>query len=207
MQVLLNTSIMRLEDNPLDIGYASEEVTLKDENGNYHPIAGHNGKTQLLISAPFIDNALHNELKDIEAMIPKEEEHEVNVTLIVANDTHQNPHIEGFDFLIDTQGEFADWYGLRLVGDPLGGELTKGIMLISKDGALFHDDPVRCAEAPVHRQSGGSTVCCDCLPVLRPTCNRPLPQARAPACGRRICGENGRGHANPRRGHDRSAGQ
>lgn len=131
---------MRLEDNPLDIGYASEQVTLMNESGKSHSIAGHNGKTQLLISAPFIDDALHNELKDIEAMIPKEEEHEVNVTLIVANDTHQNPHIEGFDFLIDTQGEFADWYGLRLVGDPLGGELTKGIMLISKDGALFHDD-------------------------------------------------------------------
>lgn len=131
---------MRLEDIPLDIGYASEQVTLKDENGNYHPIAGHNGKTQLLISLPFIDDALLNELRDIEAMIPKEQEHKVNVTLIVANDTHQNPHIEGFDFLTDTQGEFADWYGLRLIGDPLGGELTKSIMLISKDGALFHDD-------------------------------------------------------------------
>ncbi len=140
MQVHLNTSTMRLEDTPLDIGYASEQVTLTDESGKSHTIAGHNGKTQLLIAAPFIDDSLISEVKEIEAMIPKESEHEVNVALIVANNKHQNPHLEGVDFLMDTEGEFADWYGLRLVGDPLQGELTKGIMLISKDGALFHDD-------------------------------------------------------------------
>lgn len=140
MQVHINTSTMHLEDTPLDIGYASEEVTLRDEKGNYKPIAGHNGKTQLLISLPFIDEEVYNELKDIKALIPEDQEHEVTITVVVANDTHKNPQIEGFDFLADVQGEFADWYGLRLIGDPLGGELTKGIMLISKDGALFHDD-------------------------------------------------------------------
>ena len=131
---------MSLEDTPLDIGYASEEVTLRDENGNYRSIAGYNGKTQLLISLPFIDDTIRSELEEIKALIPKDEEHEVTATLIVANDKHENPNIEGFDFLADIQGEFADWYGLRLIGEPLGGELTKGIMLISKDGALFHDD-------------------------------------------------------------------
>jgi thiol peroxidase len=131
---------MRLEDIPLDIGYASEQVTLSDESGKSYTIAGQNGKTQLLISAPFIDDSFISELKKIEAMIPKEDENEVAVTLIVANNKHQNPHLKGFDFLIDTQGEFADWYGLKLISAPLEGEFTKAIMLISKDGALFHDD-------------------------------------------------------------------
>jgi len=131
---------MHLEDTPLDIGYASEKVTLTNESGEQRSIAGQNGKTQLIISAPFIDDSLLSELKKIDAMIPKGSEYEVNATLIVANSKHQDPQLEGFDFLIDSQGEFADWYGLRLVGAPLGGELTKAVMLISKDGALFHDD-------------------------------------------------------------------
>lgn len=131
---------MRLEDIPLDIGYASEQVTLTDESGKPYAIAGQNGKTQLLISTPFIDDTLISELKEIDAMIPKESEYEINATLIVANDKHENPQLKGFDFLIDSKEEFADWYGLKLLGEPLEGELTKGIMLISKDGALFHDD-------------------------------------------------------------------
>lgn len=131
---------MRLEDIPLDIGYASEEVTLTRENGQALSVAGQNGETQLILSAPFIDDAFVLELKEIADMIPKESEYTVKVTLVVANDGHKNPNIEGLDYLIDSQGEFADWYGLRLVGKPLEGELTKALMLISKDGAIFHDD-------------------------------------------------------------------
>lgn len=136
----MNTSTMRLEDIPLDIGYASEEVALTRENGKVTSVAGQNGETQLILSAPFIDDTFLLELKEIADMIPKESEYAVKMTLVVANDEHKNPNIEGLDFLIDSQGEFGDWYGLRLVGKPLEGELTKALMLISKDGAIFHDD-------------------------------------------------------------------
>lgn len=130
---------MHLEDTPLDIGYASERVTLKDAEGKSYSVAGHNGKTQLLITAPFIDKDLLLELKEIEAMIPKDDDN-VTMALIVANHSHQNPNIKGLDFYIDEEKEFADWYGVKLIGEPLEGEFTKSIMLISKDGALFHDD-------------------------------------------------------------------
>lgn len=131
---------MHLEDIPLDIGYASEQVTLTKEDGQSCNVAGQNGKTQLIITVPFINDPLITELKEISRSIPKEEEHEVTVSLIVAKEGHQNPGVEGFDFLIDSKGEFGDWYGLRLADGPLEGELTKAVTLISKDGALFYDE-------------------------------------------------------------------
>lgn len=131
---------MHLEDIPLDIGYASEQVTLTKEDGQTCHVAGQNGKTQLIITVPFINDPLITELKEISRSIPKEEEHEVTVSLIVAKEGHQNPGVEGFDFLIDSKGEFGDWYGLRLADGPLEGELTKAVTLISKDGALFYDE-------------------------------------------------------------------
>lgn len=140
MQVHLNTSIMRLEETPLDVGYASQSVTLTNESGQACSIAGQKEHAQLILSTPFIDDALLHELKEIIEINTKESEHLSHVTLIVANDSHKNPKIEGLDFLIDSSGEFGDWYGLRLVGQPLEGELTKALMLISKDGAIFHDD-------------------------------------------------------------------
>lgn len=131
---------MHLEDIPLDIGYASEQVTLTTEDGQACTIGGQNGKTQIIISTPFIDESFITEIKEISAFIPKEDDQEITVSLVVANNTHQNPKCDDIEFLIDTQGEFGDWYGLRLVGDPLEGELTKSALLITKDGALFYDD-------------------------------------------------------------------
>ena len=142
MQVQFNTSTMHLKEMPLDVGYASEEVTIKDLEGKKHLIGGHKGKTQLIITLPFIDETFIQELKDIVKDLPKgaEGSYEVNSALIVANNTHQRPPIEGLDFYIDEDGEFADYYGVGLSGEPCSDELTKAIILISKDGAIFYDE-------------------------------------------------------------------
>ncbi len=122
----------------MDIGYASEKVKVFDEKGQDAIIAGHNGKTQLIISTPFINKNLKEELRQIAAMFANESDVEQHI--IVANETHQNPNIEHMQFHIDKEGEFGDWYGLRLKGDVLDGELTKSLLLISKDGALYYDE-------------------------------------------------------------------
>ncbi len=143
MQVRLNTSTMRLEDMPLDIGYASDKATLTGSDGKEHTIGGQNGKTQLIITAPFIDDALVKELEEIDAMLPKGGEYEVSAALVVASGSHEDPGLETFDFFIDSKEEFGDLYGVRLEGDPCGGELTKAVILISKDGAIFYDEFTR----------------------------------------------------------------
>ena len=92
---------MRLEEMPLDIGYASDEVTLRGRDGKKHLIGGQNGKTQLIITAPFIDDAFIRELIEIDAMLPKGSDYEVTAALVVANDTHETPELGSFDFFID----------------------------------------------------------------------------------------------------------
>ena len=140
MQIQCKTSMMHLEEMPLDIGYASEEVKLTDLEGNTHTLGGHNGKTQLIITLPYIDESYTNELKGIAKDLPHGGDHIVDACIIMANDKHEAPQIEGFDFFIDKDEEFADYYGVKLRGAPYDSELTKAIILISKDVAIFYDE-------------------------------------------------------------------
>ncbi len=140
MQITYKTSTMHLEDLPLDIGYACEEVKLKDTENNTHIVGGQNGKTQLIITTPFIDDVFIKELTEINDILPKGGEYEVTAALIVANDLHKNPNLEKIDFLIDADQELGDFYGTRLKGEPYNNEFTKALILVSKDGAIFHDE-------------------------------------------------------------------
>lgn len=139
MQVKSKTYTMYLEDMPLDIGYASEKVLLSDINAKESFVGGHTGKTQLIITTPFIDTAFIDEMRKISETIPTSEEHDVVVSVVVANDSHQAVELEKFNFLIDSKEEFADMYGVRLKGKPFHHELTKALILISKDGAIYYD--------------------------------------------------------------------
>ncbi|MDX1296196.1 MAG: hypothetical protein R3302_08010, partial [Sulfurimonadaceae bacterium] len=111
-----------------------------DNSGKEHALGGQNGKTQLIITTPFIDDAFVEELKAIEKELPKGGEYEVTASLVVANDSHDDPNLDEFDFYMDLGEEFGDWYSVRLVGEPCGGEFAKALFVISKDGALFYDE-------------------------------------------------------------------
>lgn len=131
---------MHLEDEPLDIGYASEKVSVKDSSGNVQILGGQNGKTQVIVSTPFIDDKFIDELKEMSKVLPKGGDYEVNTSIIVANNEHLNPDINNIDFFVDHDDEFGDWYGVRLSDGPCEKELTKALFIISKDGALFYDE-------------------------------------------------------------------
>jgi len=135
-----DTYTLELEDIPMDIGYASEKVKLYDEKNRIHTIAGHNGKTQVIITLPFINKTVKEELSEIDTLLSTEAQGEIECHLVVANEKHADPHLKHVDFLIDKEGEFGDWYGVRLQGEILEGEFTKSLLLISRDGALFYDE-------------------------------------------------------------------
>ncbi|MDO8453658.1 MAG: hypothetical protein Q7S59_03700 [Sulfurimonas sp.] len=143
MQIKFKNQTMKLEDLPLDVGYASERVTLQDEKSNPHTIGGQNGQTQLFITTPFIDEVFLEELAQINEFLPQGGDFVVTATLIVANASHKNPNLEKINFLMDGEGEFGDFYGVRLLGEPYDFELTKALILISKDGAIFYDEFVK----------------------------------------------------------------
>lgn len=153
MQVKYKTYTMRLEDMPLDIGYASDKVSVKDKDNNEHIIGGQNGKTQLIITAPFMDESLQKELQEIEKELPNGGDYEVSASLIFANDLKDDLNLAKFKLFIDDKEEFSDFYGVKLSGDPYGGELTKAIILISKDGAIFYDEFVGELDAKFNQET------------------------------------------------------
>ncbi|MGZ5209072.1 MAG: hypothetical protein ACXWB0_08655 [Sulfuricurvum sp.] len=140
MQINYNTSTLYLEDMPLDIGYASEKVSLKNHKDETFTIGGQNGFTQLIFSIPFIDDEFLAQLKEIDTLLGLNALQGISKTLVVANPKHTNPQMEGWLFGIDTNEEFGDYYGMRIAKGELGGEFAKGLFIVSKDGALFYNE-------------------------------------------------------------------
>lgn len=138
MQITYNTSILRLEDLPLDVGYASEKVNLKSSDGSLFSIGGQNGATQLLITAPYYDDALGQQLKELTDLI------ELNAlsgtTKSLAFSKHRNdlPLLSEWMIGNDYDDGLGDYYGIRISSGELEGELAKALFIISKDGALFY---------------------------------------------------------------------
>ena len=132
---------MRLEEMPLDIGYASEVISVTDkESKKETTLGGQNGKTQILISVPFIDESVKEELKSIDKDLPSGGEYEVTASLILTKEPEDDLGLEKIKVYLDDKEEFADFYGTKLSGEPFENGLTKALILISKDGAIFYDD-------------------------------------------------------------------
>jgi peroxiredoxin len=121
---------------PLDVGYASEKVDLKNSEGEVFTIGGQNGATQLLISAPFIDDTLISQLKEIDILLSLNALGGMTKALIVANDKHEIPVLEEWLNGYDYDEAYGDYYGVRLSNK----ELAKTLFIISKDGAVFYHE-------------------------------------------------------------------
>jgi len=145
---------MNLEDMPIDIGYASEKVSVKEKENNAHTIiGGQNGKTQLIITTPFIDESFLEELRSIEKELPNGGEHEVTASLILAHNLEDDLDVGKIKLYIDDKEEFSDFYGVKLSGEPYNGELTKAVILISKDGAVFYDEFLKDLEGRFNQET------------------------------------------------------
>jgi thiol peroxidase len=131
---------MHLNDLPLDIGYASQRVSVKGEDKAYHTIGGQDGKTQLIVCAPFVDDELLLELQQIEKELPNGGEYEITASLIFDKPLKEKLSLQRFQIFSDDKEEFADFYATKLSGEPYDGALTKALILISKDGAIFYDE-------------------------------------------------------------------
>lgn len=140
MQITYHTALLELEDMPLDIGYSSERVDLKNSVGESIRIGGQNGATQLIITVPFIDESCITQLKEMDSLLYINALGGITKTLIVATDKHTMPPLEEWLVGFDYDEAFGDYYGVRLSGGELNGEFTKALFIISKDGAIFHHE-------------------------------------------------------------------
>ncbi|MBN2871146.1 MAG: hypothetical protein JXK04_09370 [Campylobacterales bacterium] len=140
MQIRYNVSTLQLDDIPIDIGYASERVELKNSAQESFRIGGQNGATQLIVTTPFVDEELLTQLREIDALLSLNALGGVTKGLVVATDKHHDPRLEEWQFGIDEGEAFGDYYGVRLSPGELGGEFAKALFVISKDGALFYHE-------------------------------------------------------------------
>jgi thiol peroxidase len=129
---------------PLDVGYASEKVSLKNHKDETFTIGGQNGFTQLLISAPFIDEALISQLTEIDTLLSLNALGGITKALIVANDKHELPILEEWLSGYDYDEAYGDYYGVRLSNK----ELAKTLVIVSKDGAVFYHEILSDLNAP-----------------------------------------------------------
>jgi len=136
LQITYNTSILHLEDMPLDVGYASEKIDLKNVQDEKFTIGGQNGATQLLISAPFIDDALLTQLNEMDSLLSLNALGGITKALIVAADKETLPPLEEWLVGYDYDEAYGDYYGVRLNNK----ELAKSLFIISKDGAVFYHE-------------------------------------------------------------------
>lgn len=144
MRITHQSSVLELYDLPLDIGYASEKVELKDCTGSIVTIGGQNGTTQLLISAPFIDDGLLTQMSEMDTLLSLNALDSITKGLIVASDTHHLPTIDGWLCGYDADEAFGDYYGVRLNND----QLAKTLFVLSKDGAVFYHEILKDLDAP-----------------------------------------------------------
>ncbi|MFH0709743.1 MAG: hypothetical protein V2A75_06000 [Pseudomonadota bacterium] len=144
MQINYNTSTLYLEDMPLDVGYASEKVSLKNHKDETFTIGGQNGFTQLLISTAFIDEALISQLTEVDTLLSLNALGGITKALIVANDQHELPTLQEWLSGYDYDEAYGDYYGVRLSSK----ELAKSLFIISKDGAVFYHEILSDLNAP-----------------------------------------------------------
>lgn len=144
MQIIYNTSTLSLDDIPLDVGYASEKVTLKNRSGESFTVGGQNGETQLLLSAPFVDDNLISQLHEIDTLLSLNALGGITKALVVATDKHTLPALKEWLVGYDYDEAFGDYYGIRLSNK----ELAKTLFVVSKDGALFYHEILDDLNAP-----------------------------------------------------------
>lgn len=123
---------MMLEDEPLDVGYAADRVTLHDTGGKAVEVGGQNG-TQLLIALPQLDAATASALQEATAELPKTVR--LQIILSTADDLQVTTELP---VAIDDDEAFGDLYGVRLQN----GKLAPALFVVSKDGAIFHEEIV-----------------------------------------------------------------
>jgi len=144
VQITYQNSTLSREDLPLDVGYAAEKVNLKNGSGETFVIGGQNGATQLLISAPFINDAIISQLNELNTLFSLNALGGITKALIVATDKQELPKVDEWLCGFDYDEGYGDYYGVRLSNK----ELAKSLFIISKDGAVFYHELLNDLDAP-----------------------------------------------------------
>jgi peroxiredoxin len=127
----------------IDIGYMAENIEVADVKGDTFEVKrSHEDKSMtLLVSFPNDKNGFMDEILKMDELLSKIQvplncyfifDKEYKVDTVLKN------RLKKFTLVLDTEDEFGNIYGTKIVSGSLEDKLTKSMFLISKDGAIFY---------------------------------------------------------------------
>ncbi|WP_373073072.1 hypothetical protein [Sulfurimonas sp.] len=138
-----NDEELELCEDFIDVGYMAENIEVTDAKGDSLEIRrSHPDKSMtLLVSFPNDKNGFMDEILLMDELLSKiqvplncyfifDKDYEVDTVL--------KNRLKKFTLVLDSEDEFGNMYGAKLVSGSLEDKLTKSMFLISKDGAIFY---------------------------------------------------------------------
>ena len=129
----------------IDIGYMAENFEVTDINGDTKEVkrSHSDGAMSLFISFPDASDNFSKEILRIDQFMSK-----IQVPIkcyFIFNEKSENTtvlknRLKKFEMVFDTEDEFGNMYGVKIVSGNMENKLTKAMFLISKDGAVFFLD-------------------------------------------------------------------
>ena len=141
--VVYKDESLELCEDFIDIGYMAENIEVTDSKGELKEIRrSHPDKSMtLLVSFPHDQENFTDEILKIDELL-----HHIQVDIhcyMIFDVEFQKQSIiknrlKKFEIVLDSEDEFGNMYGTKLVSGSLENKLTKSLFLISKDGAIFY---------------------------------------------------------------------
>ncbi len=144
-KIVYNGNECELTDDFIDIGYMAENIEVTDFFGKAKEIkrSDAKGSMTLFVSFPNSDEDFVKELLKIDEFMSH-----IQVDIhcyFIFNEKLEdlqalNNGLKKFEIVFDTEEDFGNMYGTKIVSGELEDKLTKALFLISKDGAVFYLD-------------------------------------------------------------------
>lgn len=144
-KIIYKDELLELCDDFIDVGYMAENIEVKDLDGNELEIKrSHKDKSMtILVSFSDAKDEFLEEILKIDEFLSHIQV-PLNSYMVFDKDAKVDSvlknRLKKFEAVLDTEDEFGNMYGTKLVSGSLEGKLTKSLFLISKDGAIFYLD-------------------------------------------------------------------
>lgn len=144
-KIIYNDEFLELTEDFIDVGYMAENIEVQDLHGKTKEIRrSHPDKSMtVLVSYSHIQDSYIDEILKIDNFL-NDIQVAVNCYIVFdkgyeAQNVLKN-RLKKFEVVIDSEEEFGNMYGTKLVSGSLKDKLTKSLFLIGKDGAIFYLD-------------------------------------------------------------------
>ncbi len=144
-KIIYKNEQLELCEDFTDVGYMAENFEAEDFYGVTKEIkrSSADKAMTLLISFPDVNGSFSDEILTIDEFMSHIQV-DINCYLIFNKQSEEKIAIKNrlkkFEIIFDTESEYGNMYGTKLVSGSLKDKLTKALFLISKDGAIFYLD-------------------------------------------------------------------